>query len=102
MLAPRRIGERRVDVSHDLLHLRSHVARHVLVHEMLGERSRLGRDHDRQGLVLHLHKLGRVLCQVPGFGDHEGDRLARVADDLRGEAALRAAVREVGMRDEQR
>ena len=101
-LPARRRGHGRVHVANLLQHLRGDVAGHIAVHQMLGARGHLGRDHDRQRLVLDLHELGRVFGQVPVFRDHECDRLARVAHDLRCEAALRAAVRQVGMRDQER
>ena len=70
------------------------------MHEVVGARGCLRRDHNRQRLVVHVHELCRILGDRATFGDHERDRLARVAHDLGGEASLCAAVGEVGMRDE--
>ncbi len=96
----RRLCERGPYVPHFLDQLGSYVAGHVVVHEVLCFRRCLGRDHDRQRLVVDLDQVGRVLGDVAVFGDHERDGLADVAHYRRREASLRAAVGEVGMRDE--
>ncbi len=90
------------DVPYLLHHLRRDIARHVVMHEVLGARPCLRRDHDGERVVLHLHPLGRVLRQRTGFGHDEGHRLAGVAHHLRGQTALGAAVGEAGMWDQQR
>src|ERR1700674_4488854 len=81
---------------------RAHTARAALGTESPGRRRSLGRDPHGQRLVLDLDELRRVLGEIPVFGDDEGDRLARVAHDLGGEAALRAPVGQVRVRDEKR
>ncbi len=68
--------------------------------EVLRGRSHLRCDHDRQRLVLDLDQVGRVLGDVSVLRNHEGDRLAHVAHHLGSQAALGAAVGEIGMRDE--
>ena len=45
---------------------------------------------DRQRLVVDLHQVERVLGQVAALGDHEGHRLADVADLLSRERRLQA------------
>ena len=102
LLAPGRPGQGGRDVAGLLHHLGRDVSRDVLVHQLLGRRRNLGRDHHGQRLVLDLDELRRVLGEIPVFGDDEGDRLARVAHDLGGEAALRAPVGQVRVRDEKR
>ncbi len=72
------------------------------MHEALSARCGLGRDDDRQRLVVDVDQLGRVLGDRTIFGDHEHDRLARVANDVGRQAFLRPAVREVRVRDEDR
>ena len=99
-LASRRRLEGRRHAALLLHQLRRDVAGHVVMDEVVGARGDLGRDDDRQRLVVDLDQLGRVLGDRATLGDHEHDRLARVAHHLGGEASLRAAVGEVGMRDE--
>ena len=100
LLAIGRGGERGLHVSRFLQHLGRDVAGDVGVDEVLRDRGNLRRDHDRQRLVLDLDQVGRVLGDVSVLRDHECDRLAGVAHDLRSEATLGAAVGEVGMRDQ--
>ena len=91
-----------MDIANLLQHFRGDVARHVVVHQMLRARGGFRRDDHRQRFVIDRHQLRRVLRRVPVGRDHERHRLARVADHVRGEAALGAAVGEVRMRDQQR
>ena len=72
----------------------------VVVDQVLGAQGHLGRDHNRQLLVLDLDQLGGVLRQVSRLGDDKRHRLPGVADPVGGQASLRAAVGEVGMRDQ--
>src|SRR5207248_3800798 len=53
-------------------------------------------------LVVDFHEVGRVLGQVATLGDHQGDRLARVADDLARQASLGPRLGELGMWNEER
>ena len=69
---------------------------------MVGAGRRFRCDHHRDRLVLDLDQLGRIFGDVPALRDDECDRLARVANDIGGEAPLGAALGQVGMRDEQR
>ncbi len=102
LVAMRRGGERRVHVSCLLQHLGGDVARNVVVHEMLSVGRDLRGDDHRQRLVLNLHQLGGVLRDRARLRDDEHHRLTRVANALRSQASLRAAVGEVRVRDEDR
>ena len=95
-------SQRRGHVADLLEHVSGDVARHIVVHQVLGYRRILRCDDDRQRLVLDLHELSRVLRDVAALRHYEGDRLACVAHDLGSEAALGPTVCQVGMRDEQR
>ncbi len=93
-------GERGLHVSRLLQQLRRDVAGDVVVDEVLGGRGRFRCDHNRQRLVLDLDQVGRILGDISVLRNHESDGLADVTNYLRSQAALCAAVGEIGMRDE--
>ena len=78
----RRRRHRFIDLACLLQQLGGHIAGDVVVHQVRRGRSRFGRDHDRQGLVLDLDQVSRVLGDVAALRDHECDRLTHVAHDL--------------------
>ena len=97
-----RSGEGRIDVADGLGDVGGGVGGHVGMHQVLRLRTPLRGDDGRQWLVLDLDQVRRVLGQVTGLGDDEGDRLARVADDRAGQALLGAGMLQLRMWDQER
>ena len=95
-------GHGLLDVAGVLLHPRADVAGHVVVHQVVGGAGRLDADDRRQELVLDPDPADRVLGDVAVVGDHERDRLAHVVDLFARQRVLRAAMGQVGVRDQQR
>ena len=99
----RRHAEGAIWIADDLLQARRDVVWHVVVDPWL---SRFGRhtkvDNRRQRLPVDFDQIRRVFSDVAIVGDDHRDRLADVTDFVHRQRPLRPAMRQVGMRYDER